>query len=154
MEFVLLFILMGVIGGIVASNKGRSVVLWVLLSLFIPLAFIILLFLPNLKKEQERQELLAAVKAGQQPDENKHVTETDTSSSSIEELDTKDCPQCAEAIKSAAKICRFCGHEFERPVVAASEPDAHTLADEEKINPDADDESNEKAKPVLTATKL
>jgi hypothetical protein len=27
--------------------------------------------------------------------------------------DTKVCPACAEDIKAAAKICRFCGHKFE-----------------------------------------
>lgn len=27
--------------------------------------------------------------------------------------DTKECPRCAETIKTAAKVCRFCGHEFE-----------------------------------------
>lgn len=26
--------------------------------------------------------------------------------------DTKDCPQCAETVRGAAKICRFCRHEF------------------------------------------
>jgi RNA polymerase subunit RPABC4/transcription elongation factor Spt4 len=25
----------------------------------------------------------------------------------------KNCPQCAELVKSAALICRFCGHNFE-----------------------------------------
>ena len=25
----------------------------------------------------------------------------------------KTCPMCAEKVKSAAKICRFCGHSFE-----------------------------------------
>lgn len=24
----------------------------------------------------------------------------------------KTCPQCAEQVKSAAKVCRFCGHSF------------------------------------------
>lgn len=24
----------------------------------------------------------------------------------------KTCPQCAEGVKAAAKICRFCGHNF------------------------------------------
>jgi uncharacterized paraquat-inducible protein A len=26
--------------------------------------------------------------------------------------DGKECPKCAETVKQAAQICRFCGHEF------------------------------------------
>ena len=29
------------------------------------------------------------------------------------ESDLKDCPRCAETVKRAAKVCRFCGHDFE-----------------------------------------
>lgn len=32
------------------------------------------------------------------------------------EAGEKLCPQCAETIKSAAKICRYCGHSFEEVV--------------------------------------
>lgn len=27
-------------------------------------------------------------------------------------IEEKSCPKCAEQIKAAAKICRFCGYEF------------------------------------------
>jgi Uncharacterised protein family UPF0547 len=27
--------------------------------------------------------------------------------------DTKTCPACAETVKAAARVCRFCGHQFE-----------------------------------------
>ena len=28
---------------------------------------------------------------------------------------TKTCPRCAEDVKEAAVVCRFCGHEFSQP---------------------------------------
>lgn len=27
--------------------------------------------------------------------------------------ETKTCPTCAEEVKTAAKVCRFCGYDFE-----------------------------------------
>lgn len=31
------------------------------------------------------------------------------------EQNTKECPQCAETIKSLAKVCRFCSHDMSEP---------------------------------------
>ena len=31
----------------------------------------------------------------------------------VENAPEKTCPQCAENVKVAAKVCRFCGHMFE-----------------------------------------
>jgi hypothetical protein len=28
---------------------------------------------------------------------------------------TKTCPDCAERVKQAARVCRFCGHRFDAP---------------------------------------
>jgi ribosomal protein L37AE/L43A len=32
--------------------------------------------------------------------------------------DEKTCPKCAERIKAAAQVCRFCGHQFDRLAMA------------------------------------
>lgn len=38
---------------------------------------------------------------------------TDVESSRENQIDsTKVCPRCAETVKAAAQVCRFCGHEF------------------------------------------
>jgi hypothetical protein len=33
---------------------------------------------------------------------------------SPEPAETKICPDCAESVKAAARVCRFCGHRFEQ----------------------------------------
>jgi len=35
--------------------------------------------------------------------------------------DTRICPYCAERIKLAAKVCRYCQHELPPPVLEASD---------------------------------
>jgi hypothetical protein len=30
---------------------------------------------------------------------------------------TKVCPDCAESVKAAARVCRFCRYEFDKPSV-------------------------------------
>lgn len=38
---------------------------------------------------------------------------------SITNRDQKKCPDCAELVKVDANVCRFCGHRFSEPPVAA-----------------------------------
>lgn len=37
---------------------------------------------------------------------------TGTQSQAARDEPTKTCPDCAEEVKAAARVCRFCGHEF------------------------------------------
>ncbi|WP_442919018.1 zinc ribbon domain-containing protein [Methylobacterium sp. WSM2598] len=41
----------------------------------------------------------------------------------LEERDSKSCPRCAERIKRAATVCRYCGHELnDRDFALAASP--------------------------------
>lgn len=40
--------------------------------------------------------------------------------SEVDDKDTKTCPQCAERVKAAARVCRFCGHQFATVGAAAT----------------------------------
>jgi len=46
----------------------------------------------------------------------------------VSNSDSKTCPACAEEVKPAAKICRFCRHEFEPMASSANGPAATGLA--------------------------
>lgn len=36
---------------------------------------------------------------------------------------TKVCPECAETVQAAARVCRFCGYRFAPPVAAGTAPE-------------------------------
>ena len=82
MTFIIVMIVAGILGGIIASSKGRSVVGWAIGSALLPIVLLILLALPR----TDRAPLPP---------------------------DSMTCPRCAETIKAAAKVCRFCGHRFD-----------------------------------------
>lgn len=90
MEIVVGWIIFALLPAIIAPSRGRSGFGWFLISLLISPLFglILVLALPT------RQKVLA--------DKDRQYGRV------------KDCPQCAETVKSAAKVCRFCGHSFAR----------------------------------------
>lgn len=87
MFYVYLFsgIVFGGIAATVAAKKGRHQGLWFFACFLLAgLPLLLLLVLPNEKEKAATQ-----------------FAET-----------TKQCPKCAERVKKAAVVCRFCGHEF------------------------------------------
>jgi hypothetical protein len=96
MEFLLAWVLFAIVPGLIAHWRGRSARNWFLLALLISplIAFVILLFAPDLKKEREQQEAAAQ---------------------------RIPCPFCSEAIMKTARICPHCRSELSSAPVERAE---------------------------------
>ncbi|MFG1414062.1 zinc ribbon domain-containing protein [Xanthobacter sp. VTT E-85241] len=103
MEFLLVWFGLAIASAVIAPSRGRSAILWFFLAFFISgaLAIILLLALPSKKVPQPAEVRLV---------------EAPPSSNS------KTCPKCAETIKRAARVCRFCGYSFEKELSIKSSP--------------------------------
>jgi len=87
MSLLIIWVLFSIGAAIAASNKGRRGFGWFLLGIPLgPFALLFAILLPAIKSTPAIQEII--------------------------ESETKICPQCAEAIKLAAKKCRYCGEIF------------------------------------------
>jgi len=88
MEILLLiWILCGIAGGIILSNKGRSGCGGFALGFLLgPIGLVIALVMSTDHKELEKR--------------------------SLQEGEMRKCPNCAELVRVEAKKCRFCGSEL------------------------------------------
>lgn len=88
MGFILLWLLCGVAGGVILSNKGRSGVGGFALGFLLgPIGLVIAVFMKADQPALEEE----ALQAGSQ----------------------RKCPDCAELIKVEARKCRYCGSQLQ-----------------------------------------
>jgi len=93
MEFLVIWIICGVVTGIIASSKGRNGLGWFLLgSLLGIFGLILIACLPSLSVEPVTVRYM-----------------------DVDPKATKVCPDCAETILAAAKVCKHCGVRFNEP---------------------------------------
>jgi len=96
MEFLILWILCGVVTGVIAANKGRSGFGWFLIGAILGIFGIILIAcLPSLHPQTVQ---LAS---------NPIISERAP-------YRLKTCPDCAEEVMADARICKHCRYEFGR----------------------------------------
>lgn len=81
MEYVIIWLLFGMVAAVIANSKGRSGCIWFLLGVLLGPFSLVVLVLPSLKPGQE------------QPSAATHV----------------QCPDCAELIRMEARVCKHCG---------------------------------------------
>ena len=98
MGYVILWIVMGIIVAMIARSKGLSAIGWFIYGALIwPIALVhALLIKPSTGTIAPVPETSAA---------------TGAAARFLEE--DRPCPHCAERIKKAAKICRFCNRAVE-----------------------------------------
>lgn len=93
---LLAWVLCGIIGAIVADQKGRSAAGWAVLCFLLgPLGVVLALVASRDETALEEQAL--------------------------ERGDSRKCPQCAEIVKAEARKCRYCGNDL--PRLDRSRPD-------------------------------
>jgi hypothetical protein len=95
MLFLAFLIVLAAAAAILAGKKNRSGVLWFILVLLFPPLILILLVLPD-----------NTIKV-------RNITIRTSSGKTLTISEYVTCPQCAETIKSEARICRFCHYDLE-----------------------------------------
>lgn len=104
MEILVIWVVFAILTAVVASNKGRSGIGWLLLGLVFGIfALILVALLSNQKTVAARHaELVAATR-----DRNSGASGSGSDNA------RRPCPRCGESIALTARVCRFCNQNLD-----------------------------------------
>jgi uncharacterized membrane protein YeaQ/YmgE (transglycosylase-associated protein family) len=107
MGFLVLWIIFGVVTGVIAASKGRSGFGWFLIGCVLGIFGLILVaVMPSLKPQA--------------------VTVTNASDNAPRQVSdsrpTKSCPECGETVLQVANVCKHCGARFSGITVSSVSP--------------------------------
>lgn len=101
MEIFAIMLVGAILNALLAKGRGRSPMGWAVLGAFFPLiSLLILAILRDLRDPDPLARPTPNLQPALPPD-------------------AKACPRCAEHVKRAATICRFCGYDFQTAPTAS-----------------------------------
>lgn len=117
MELFIFWLIMAGVVAIIAGHKGFNWFGWGLYGFLIwPIALVHVL----VKDRHTHRPIPVVITQGVTAAPVGYVPPAPMPVTSYPPTATKICPMCAERVQAAARICRFCRHEFEGPVLDAS----------------------------------
>lgn len=137
MEYLILWLLFGLVGMLIGTKKGFSLPISFIAGIILgPLSFLMLLARSDKKKCPKCAEMVQTAASvcrfcNYSFDDN--GKNADVKKATVT-ADTKKCPNCAEIINLEAKVCRFCNTTFtENEVEGEKQAKREQLEKEKKV---------------------